>query len=175
MAGRAQFCSRRCALAEGLPLAPQNGRSLADRFWEKVERSDGCWEWRGSRNVQGYGVMRSGGGSAQRTVTHKAHRVSYELANGPVPAGFFVCHTCDNRGCVRPDHLYAGSPADNTRDRDVRGRNGMAKVTADQVGELRRRRANGETLAVLAADYGLSLSQTSSIGTGHDWKRQDSN
>lgn len=74
---------------------------LADRFWSKVEKTDGCWNWTGALNGDGYGSFRVGAG------TVKAHGFTWELANGPVPAGLELDHVCRNRACVRPDHLEA--------------------------------------------------------------------
>jgi hypothetical protein len=92
-------------------------RPLEERFWEKVQKTDGCWEWTASRSG-GYGYL--GGGPGKGLV--KAHRVSWELHNGLVPVGLCVLHRCDNPGCVRPDHLYVGTQKQNAEDREARGR-----------------------------------------------------
>lgn len=99
-------------------LARRYGRPLAERFWEKVDRRgpDECWMWTASRRALGYGQIRIGGKS------RKAHRVAYELANGPIPAGMAVLHGCDNPPCVNPAHLRAGTMTDNVRDMVTRGR-----------------------------------------------------
>jgi len=80
------------------------------RFWAKVVKSDGCWEWQGYRK-KGYGHF----GVHPRHIV-EAHRFSWQLANGPIPEGLFVCHHCDNPPCVRPDHLFLGTNTDNLRD-----------------------------------------------------------
>lgn len=88
----------------------------AARFWPKVDRGLFCWEWTASKNVKGYGTFGHAPGKSCL-----AHRFSWELHNGPVPPGLYVCHRCNNRACVRPDHLYVGTQKDNMRDREAAG------------------------------------------------------
>lgn len=92
-------------------------RTAVDRFWEKVDRRgpDDCWEWKYPES-RGYGRFRWKG---KRT---GAHRVAYEIANGPIPEGMVVCHRCDNPMCCNPDHLFVGTDADNMRDKASKGR-----------------------------------------------------
>lgn len=90
---------------------------IEERFWEFVDwANEGCWNWHGFIGVNGYGHLRYHGKPMD------AHRVAYILAHGPIPDGFFVCHTCDNPKCCRPEHLYAGTAADNVHDREAHGR-----------------------------------------------------
>jgi hypothetical protein len=88
------------------------------RFWAKVAKGDGCWEWTGCRHHQWrYGHFRKEGKNVQ------AHRFSWELAHGrPVPDGMMVCHSCDNPPCVNPAHLFLGTAKDNVRDMLSKGR-----------------------------------------------------
>lgn len=97
------------------------------RFWAHVETPvDGCWEWTGGTTHFGYGAFKK-----QNRVQVNSHRYSWELHNGPIPEGVFVCHRCDNPLCVRPDHLFLGSGFDNMRDASKKGRmhNQFSKMT----------------------------------------------
>ena len=142
------------------------------RFWEKVERTIGCWIWTGAHVPDGYGSFMDGGHS------RKAHRVAWELAFGEIPVGMHVLHTCDNRTCVNPRHLYLGTNADNVRDRVARGRTGdhrghrnpNAKLTPFDVWSIRRRRANGERRADIARAFGVDGSTIGRITGGKSWK-----
>jgi hypothetical protein len=86
------------------------------RFWSKVDKSGDCWTWTAGRDGK-YGKFCMPKGQSCR-----AHRISYEMAHGPIPDGMFVCHRCDNPLCVRPDHLFIGSNRDNVHDAVRKGR-----------------------------------------------------
>ena len=105
---------RRKGTTDGRPTIEQ-------RFWARVQKSGGCWEWTGPKGNQ-YGHCRMAVRDGKRSRGVQVHRISYELNVGPIPAGLCVCHHCDNPRCVRPDHLFLGTPLDNARDMIAKGR-----------------------------------------------------
>jgi hypothetical protein len=150
-------------------------RSLADRFWSKVDQRgpEDCWLWTGAKNEHGYGVMRPEGRRTGPTV--KSHRVSLTLAGVDIE-GLVVRHSCDNPPCVNPAHLSVGTKADNSADMVARGRSprgsrsGASKLTESQVVEIRARCAAGQLHRVVAADYGVSRVTITNIATGKTWR-----
>lgn len=108
---RITHCSRSCAMkTRGRAYIPV---SLEKRFWRYVEKTDTCWLWTAGRNIGGYGVM--GNMPGRRPFTCQAHRVSYEIHKGPIPAELTIDHLCRVRHCVNPEHLEAVTFAENVR------------------------------------------------------------
>ncbi|MFJ6010172.1 HNH endonuclease [Streptomyces halstedii] len=95
---------------------PPKPRPVADRLWEKVRKTEGCWEWTGSKNNHGYGRI-----NVNRYPAY-AHRVAYELVTGEDITGLNLLHSCDNPGCVKPEHLTPGTHKENMRDMVAKGR-----------------------------------------------------
>ena len=152
---------------------------LVERFWSKVRKTDECWVWTASKDREGYGEIARPGKSAGML---GAHRVSWEIHFGPVPEDMDVLHTCDNPPCVRPDHLYLGTHADNMRDMALRGRaragpqagedNPMSKLTWEMVGGIRERYATGAfTQKELGIEFLVSRQAIGRIVNGRGWGR----
>lgn len=103
---------------DDLPPAWRGQMSPEERFWRRVPRSEGCWEWRGARHPRlGYGKF-----SVSRNTNIPAHRAAWLFEHGEIPQGMRVLHKCDNPPCVRPDHLFLGTQTDNMRDCAAKGR-----------------------------------------------------
>ena len=136
------------------------------RFWSKVDvrRSTVCWEWRAAKNEHGYGVFRS----PFESLTLKAHRVAWALANGTeVRPDTTINHTCDNPGCVNPGHLYAGDQVENIADMHSRRRRRYeTKFNETDIREIKQRAETGTTQKSLASEYGCSQAYISMLVSG---------
>jgi hypothetical protein len=168
--------------------------TLIARFWARVNKAGPvvrpelgpCWVWTGSRLHGGYGHMK---GVRRRELL--AHRASWTIANGPVLNGLWVLHKCDNPPCVRPDHLFLGTPQDNVRDCQEKGRTVLKKGQAppwktgaargsnaphanftEQVVEeiIQRYRAGGVSQRELAREFGVHQTTMHRLLSGKNWK-----
>lgn len=145
--------------------------SPIEQFWAKVRPcvGDGCWEWTASKYLSGYGQFKHG----------LAHRFSWELHYGPIDrAGLVVCHTCDNKTCVRPDHLFLGTQKDNLDDMRKKGRErflrGVAlpqsKLTDENVREIRELLSGGWSQQEIADRFSVRQTTISMIARGKRWR-----
>ena len=148
------------------------------RLWKHVARAAAgeCWPWTGHTTASRGGGTRYGAIRVGSTM-QKAHRVAWALSHGPIPAGQVVRHKCDNSICCNPNHLELGTQADNIRDREERGRgvrlcgarHARAKLTEQQVREIRSLKGEGQSIRSLGRRYGVS-SYAIMHATKYGWK-----
>lgn len=147
-------------------------RSLGERLWSRVDSSGGtyaCWPWMGARFHFGHGAIKVNGRP------WGAHRIAWELENGPVPEGQNVQHICDNPPCCNPRHLYVGTPRENGRDMAIRNRVRRgeqapnARLTESIVLTARRRCAAGEEIREIARDFEVAESVLGRAVRGVTW------
>ncbi len=143
-----------------------------DRFSAAVTKLDAksCWPWRGGKNGDGYGAIKVNG------VEMKAHRYAWILANGPIPDGLHVLHSCDNPPCCNPSHLFLGTIADNNRDRHAKGRSKNIfpkgsehprfKVSPEKAEEMLLLHQEGQPQRVIAERCGVSRGHVSKVLSG---------
>lgn len=145
--------------------------SVEDRFWASVKKTDGCWNWSTGADNYGYGRIKA---IIDGVKYNTAHRVSYVMHNGVHPGAMSVCHTCDNRRCVNPDHLFLGTTADNMADKIAKGRARVpvgeksphARITEAQAIAIL---GDARPYASIAHDYGIATTTVGSIKNRVSW------
>jgi hypothetical protein len=139
---------------------------VARRFWAKVSKTDGCWNWTAAR-------FNSGAGYGQLWVNRRlvgAHRLSWQIHNGTIPSGLLVLHSCDNKACVNPAHLFLGTLSDNAKDaarKRLLGRN--QKLSPELVIRIRQMRERGMSGTEIGAAIGISAAHARKVARGVAW------
>lgn len=152
---------------------PKKATPIEEKLRRYSVSENGCWEWSGPKDRDGYGVFGHHRGKQLR-----AHRASYAVNVGAIPDRMMVCHKCDNRSCINPDHLFIGSPKENTLDMVNKGRkfltkgalHGMAKLSDKDVSEIIQLRKSGLLLKEIAARYGVTFQHVSLITHRKSWR-----
>jgi len=184
-----RFCTKKCwndSNAKDLPslndrrfqwkkaTEEQKKEKLKESFEAKVVKKEGCWDWKGCFYSNDYALIHIHNG--EKWVGALAHRVSYKLHIGPIPDGLYVCHTCDNRKCTNPEHLWLGTCLENSKDMRVKGREcrgesrSLAKLKDDDIREIRKMLMVQIPSAVIARKYKVSNTVISYIKNGKTWK-----
>ena len=146
-------------------------KTLRTRFFNKIiKNNNGCWIWQGKPTWAGYGELRAFGR------VQKAHRVSWFLHNGPIDEGLFVCHTCDVRSCVNPEHLFLGTHGDNMadckqKDRYQKGEgHGMSKLSESDVRLIRDMAEQGTiSIRAIGRHFGVYHEAVRAVLNGRTW------
>lgn len=146
---------------------------ITDVFKYYTQNENGCWIWNGARGSEGYPELRREG------KVFRMHREFYAIHKGEIPRGVFVCHTCDVRNCVNPDHLFIGTPKENTHDMISKGRNvpprsgerhNHAKLTECKVLEVIGLAKEGCSYRSIARKFGMHHTTISDLINGKNWK-----
>lgn len=153
-------------------IPPLDRRDIA-RFWAKVHHGahGACWFWNGSGVPDGHGYM--GLGHRPHNQPYYAHRIAWTIANGDIPDGQVVMHSCDVPRCCNPDHLFLGTQGDNNRDAAAKGRLNVPrpnhtrrKLTETDVDRIKMMRTTGMTLAEIGKHFGVTKCCISLIVNG---------
>ena len=142
----------------------RKGKDVIVRFWLSVDTTSNCWMWKGYRESKfGYGAIMMGGKRIS------AHRASWIINKGKIPDGLQVLHNCDSPGCVRPDHLFLGTQADNMRDMAKKERQANRKLKTDEVLAIRKFYIPYKNSRELADKYGVTQDTIRDITERRTW------
>jgi hypothetical protein len=151
------------------------GESLRDRFYRNAIVKEGCWEWKGCFQAQGYPML---GHKSLKNGKDVGHRISYMVHKGPIPSGMVIMHECDNPACTNPDHLRLGTHQDNVDDKICKGRmrrgadRANSKLDWVKVKRIRNMLPGLYKHPEIAEMFGVSRSLVSMIISNKRWIEQ---
>ena len=163
---RAKYCSQKCTGLARTEEARLREKPRQEAFEEWIDKSGECWLWLAALDKDGYGIF------TYRHKTYRAARIALEFDGRPVPAGLYACHHCDNPACVRPSHLYVGTPTENMADAKRRGRMRVGEshyASRLTEADVRKIRAATGTQEIIAAQFGVSRSLVSLVRGRKVW------
>lgn len=148
------------------------------KLFSEIEKNNGCWEWQGELHPQGYAYTTC----YETGKREQVHRVSYRIFKEEIPHGLLVCHTCDNRRCINPDHLWIGTHKENSQDAKRKGRlehvklmqskgeeKASSKLNNEKVREIREEIKKGIRCTVIARKFGVNSTTIYSLRDGKTW------
>ena len=161
----------------------KNYPSFEEKFWSKVSKAEenACWEWSGALRWNGYGVFRH----LNKSVL--AHRASFIIHKGPIPDGCVICHSCDNRKCCNPNHLWSGTQKENLQDmfnknRDAKSKpkgscqnHPRAKLKNTDIDIIKNEYKSGISSRIIAKKYNVSKRTILNVVQGKNWRHYNEN
>lgn len=185
-----RFCSHECRLKVGTGFRPGGQIRISEltneekldrlkkSFEKHVVKQDGCWDWKGSINRNGYTVM-----SCRKEIGPiTGHKASWVIHKGSIPQYMHVCHTCDNRRCTNPDHLWIGTHKENNDDKISKGRarwaqpphkvgsdNGASKLVDEEVKKIKMLIESGRSCYSISKEFSVSSTTIKRIKNGINW------
>jgi hypothetical protein len=143
---------------------------MKNRFWKSVKKTETCWNWTGSFDTRGYGQIVVCG------TLHSTHRIAYILYHGRIPGKLHILHSCDNRACIKREHLRAGTDEENRLEKIAKKRHDFgenhakAKLTEVQVLEIRKKHSHGTGVMLLSKEYDVHWNTIHAIISRKTWR-----
>lgn len=148
---------------------------IRSRFEDKVIKSEGCWGWKGHLDKNGYPLLKSGTGGKEFKET-RGGRISWLIYRGEIPKGKYLLHTCDNPTCTNPEHMFLGTPKENSQDMVAKGRgnkgskHGNSKLDEEKIKEIRKMYDDGYKVTVIMGKFGICGAHVRAVGNREVWK-----